>query len=98
VLINLLILFHIQTFKTPQTGGQDPPGSQQQPKDDDEDKKAADNQIRALKITMYVMGGIILGSGLYIFFVYGKFFSWFVNEMIYDFKVLLCSAINYIEW
>ncbi len=44
----------------------------QEKQSEDEDKKAAENQLRALRFTMYAMGGMFLGTGLYIFFQYGN--------------------------
>jgi len=59
-----------------------PDEKQQQPPNEDDAKTAAENQVRALRITMYVMGGIILGSGMYIFFVYGNSFYLYCEKII----------------
>lgn len=55
-------------MKTADTNKDDQTGQDGQ---DDEAKKAAENQLRALRFTMYAMGGIFVGTGLYIFFTYG---------------------------
>jgi len=58
-----------ESKKENQSGSQGSNGAG--PEQDEEERKAAENQIRALKFTMYAMGGIFLGTGLYIFFSYG---------------------------